>query len=168
MPAQEKHLYPFKLCQQSARLHGQMGLADLADLVPVLSSDHGAVTYDLMCGSDDEGIAYMRLHITADLPLLCQRCLQPLICPLDSVALLSPVRTAAAQQPSSYEPLPVPETGGVLLTDLLTEEIWLAIPQLPRHDADCVVQTDYPAAVYPVSGTSSGPFAALRRLQLQS
>ena len=146
MPAQEKHLYPFKLCQQSARLHGQMGLADLADLVPVLSSDHGAVTYDL----------------------LCQRCLQPLICPLDSVALLSPVRTAAAQQPSSYEPLPVPETGGVLLTDLLTEEIWLAIPQLPRHDADCVVQTDYPAAVYPVSGTSSGPFAALRRLQLQS
>ncbi len=168
MPAEEKRLYPFKLCRQGTRLHGQVALADLPDMLSVLSSDQGAVTYDLACDVDDEGIARVRLHIAAELSLLCQRCLQPLVWSVDGVTLLSPVRTDVAQQQwsASYEPLQVSETGAVLLVDLLAEELWLAMPQLPRHTTACVVQTDDPA----IAGTASeepGPFAVLRQLRLQ-
>ncbi len=165
---EEKCLYPFKLCQQGTRLHGQVMLADLPDVASVLSSDHGAVTYDLTCDYDDQDIARLRLQVTAELSLLCQRCLQPLIWPVDCVTLLSPVRTDAAEQqlPTAYEPLRVAETGAVRLTDLLVEELWLAIPQLPRHTTACVTQVDAPAVEDPVSAKPS-PFAVLRELRCE-
>ena len=168
MPVEEKPLYPFKLCQQGARLHGQVVWADLPDVASVLLSDHGAVTYELVCDHDEEEVPRVCLHVSAELPLLCQRCLQPLVWPVDCVTLLSPVRTQAAQQQLSvsYEPLQVSETGAVRLTDLLTEELWLALPQLPKHDTACVVQTDYPATMG-IASEKPGPFAALCKLRLQ-
>ena len=167
MPAEEKPLYPFKLCRQGTHLHGQVALADLPDVGSVLSSDQGVVAYDLMCDHDDEGIARVRLHIAAELSLLCQRCLQPLVWPVEGVTLLSPVRTDVAQQqwPTAYEPLQVSATGAVLLADLLTEELWLAMPQLPRHDTSCPDQADA-AVTLPAASAAPGPFVVLRELQL--
>jgi len=164
---EEKCLYPFKLCQQGVRLRGQVMLADLPGVASVLLSEHGVVTYDLMCGYDDQDIARLRLQMTTELSLLCQRCLQPLIWPVECVTLLSPVCTDSAEQqlPPAYEPLRVAETGTVRLTDLLVEELWLAMPQLPRHATACVAQVDTPV-VEDTASAKPSPFAVLRELQL--
>ena len=167
MPA-KKWLHPFKLCQQHVQLRGQIALAGLPDVTPVLSSDHGVVTYDLACDYDDEGIARLRLCLSAELPLVCQRCLQTMNWPVECMTLLSPVRTDAAEQqlPAAYEPLQVSATGSVLLSDLLTEELWLVMPQLPTHTEQCVVQADYFATADTATETPRSPFAVLRELQL--
>lgn len=86
----------------------------------------------------EEGRIVAEVALTAQLVLLCQRCLQPMLQPIESrsrVALLAD-EDAAAAVPPELETVLAPE-GRLRLADLVEEELLLALPVVPRHAGAC-------------------------------
>jgi uncharacterized protein len=83
--------------------------------------------------------AVAEVHVSADVPLRCQRCLSPLKWPVDSTgrAALVATHAQAARVPETLETVLAPEYR-ISLRDLVEEELLLALPLVPRHeDNEC-------------------------------
>ena len=76
----------------------------------------------------------MHCHVTANMPVVCQRCGQPFELPLEIKSQLCVVENddLAKQLPAVYEPL-VTDSQPVVLIDIVEEELLLAMPMAPRH-----------------------------------
>jgi uncharacterized protein len=90
--------------------------------------------YRLEFGHDGDGRGVISGAVTADLPLLCQRCFE--VYPLKvetpiSLALVAGLDEAKAL-PERYDPLLV-EDRLIRPADLIEDELILAIPAIPRH-----------------------------------
>jgi uncharacterized protein len=116
------------------------------------------------------------VSVQAVLPLVCQRCLRPVIIEVRSDARVALVADldAADRLDSSVEPVVV-EDGRVALRDLVEEELLLAVPLVPRHEDEsqcgpaAVAETaaGTPSAGDPVEAISPDtqkPFAGLGEL----
>jgi uncharacterized protein len=111
------------------------------------------------------------LHLQADavLPLVCQRCLQPVELPVAvdrSFRFVSDEATAAAQDDEAEEDLLALSRSFDLL-ELLEDELLMELPVAPRHEA-CpepvklsAVDADFETA----GGERENPFAVLGRLK---
>lgn len=102
-----------------------------------------------------------RLHVGADVEvtLICQRCLQPMQLLLEGesqVALVENLAQADAL-PEDVEPVWV-ESRKVDLRDVVEEELLLALPLVPMHEAD----DDECDAVADVAGAAGMPMVAAR------
>ena len=123
-------------------LEGDIPLTQMKRLLPLLASDTGTVHVSLEFGIDSMAVVNLVGEIQADLVLVCQRCLEPMAWPLQlnlALAFLRPDDDEAAI-PGSYEPYVV-DTLPIRLTDMIEDEIILALPSIPRHD-----RTECPAS----------------------
>ena len=92
--------------------------------------------------------------------LPCQRCLQPCGNAIDESARVVIVRDEDEEVPGGYEPFAaVPEQ--LSLTALVEEQVLLALPLVPMHDAgDPACRTGIGAVVLPLAAaTAEGPAA---------
>jgi len=149
-----------EFAKASARLQGAWPVAEFRRLRDALRSSEGTLRYELRGMPEQQGRPALRLKVDGTLTLVCQRCLGALEFPLRiEVSLL----LAATQAEIDAEPLAAegPESiaagKDMPVQALVEDEVLLAIPIAPRHEA-CAGETKDRA----VAGQM--PFAGLRGL----
>jgi uncharacterized protein len=115
----------------------------------------------------EEGRIVADVELVATLEVRCQRCLEPMLLPVESrsrVALVGSEADAAAVPPELETAL-APE-GRMRLADLVEEELLLAMPAAPRHpEGQCPSgQGKEPAETESFSEPTQRPFADLGAL----
>lgn len=102
------------------------------------------ITYTLRFYIDKEGYPVIEGEMIGDFDLVCQRCMQPMVYSVKAEILVSPVisDTQAKQLPDRYEPL-LMNNGEVNFAEWIAEELHLALPLVPRHEATCVSHDSY-------------------------
>lgn len=158
---------PWQLAAERGRLEGELPLAALPRLAAVNRAT-GQVGVSLEAGIDEGGISFIRGTLQADLELDCQRCLRPFYLPMTVEVDLGLVRAEADAErlPDRYEPLLVAETG-LVVADLVEDELLLALPQIPRHEDLRACEANGYATEMPNTPLPQ-PFAALASLLADS
>ena len=184
-------LDPKKAVAQRAVFEGELALRRLPRLAKLLwrpevetpaqmdeGSDGGSVCYRFEFGPDADGRATVLGRVAGLLPLRCQRCFERYDLAVDtsvSLALVAGIDEANAL-PSQYEPLMV-EDRLMRPSDLIEDELILAVPAIPRHrEGDCepprvlagggtASPSDRPRA--PEAESTEHPFAGLAALRRQ-
>lgn len=146
-------------------VEGRVPLASLARLRESLVDTEGEVAFALDFDTDALKMPYVELRIDAELPLQCQRSLKRFLFPVSIVQRLGLIRDEAdeAALPEGYEPLLMPEDGMLHATDLVEDELILAIPVVPIMPGTEAMDRDWPADEAELQ--SVNPFAALSALK---
>lgn len=155
---------PFRFAADARTLEGVSAVGGLLRLADALAASEGQVAWR-MEGSMVDGAAgaepRLRLGVTGELQLCCQRCLGALAWPVKLDRMLQPVRSG---QPIPEEELEDDEVDAIEIDGeldvpaLVEDEILLALPIAPRHQV-----CDAPR---PAGGASKeSPFAALMSLR---
>lgn len=161
-------IQPWKLAAEASSLEGQIALSSMVRLSDMLVSSDGDVAVQLDAGVDAEGVSHLRLSLDATVTVVCQRCMEPLVMPLQVASQLGLGRDEAQLEalPAAYDPLLLPgETA--TLAELVEDELLLALPFAPRC-ADPSVCGRAPALGEPSTGPGNRPFEALSVLLNES
>lgn len=154
-------LNPFKAAQARREFAGTMRLSELRP-VRGLIDDPGEseIAFELAFDLDDQGETRVRVRVSGEVPMVCQRTLRRFRQPIDSRSLVAIVdsEAAAGRLPEDYEPLVIAEQR-LRLADLVAEEVLLALPLVPRAPDSEPVRTQ--EATGPEDAGSQRPFAVL-------
>ena len=147
---------PFDAFRAAERREVRTGAVDARDLprvgdrladdeaVPGRARAAAEVAWSIVGGKSVDGRAALKLALTGSLPLICQRCLQPMDWPLDHGSEVLLARNegelAALDEASEQEVLLV--VGPVDPHSLVEDELVLTIPFVPRHEGDCPPTAD--------------------------
>ena len=156
---------PEVFAAQKQHLQGSFVLEELDERVR--SHDYPAdlqteVSFTLSGGRDRLQRLFLDLHIKADMPLICQRCIQPMPFALDETGRIVLFDNEAALDEAM---LADEELEGMLLEKeldikaLVEDQILMSLPFSPRHD-DC--SND---AAEGVNRDKPNPFAVLAGLK---
>lgn len=132
-----------KAAVRGAEVSGVLKPLDLQRLRPLLASDKGLVQGTLTFSRDDENRYVVVVAVTADVEVICQRCLEPMPEHVVSENTLAIVWTdeQAAHLPRQLEPLIV-EGATCDIRELITDELILAMRPFSYHDtSDCSSRT---------------------------
>lgn len=160
---------PLRLCALGKAYEGTVPLADLPRLAPLLTSSEGEAAFVLVFDTDADRRPTVRVQVTAELPLRCERCLGSMRYAVEADSRLVVVSGPgeAERLPDDVDPLLV-EDGRLELRSLIEDELILAIPPAPSHRAEeCPVRLDEVNArpaqeqVAEDDGGRKNPFAAL-------
>lgn len=119
---------------------------------------------------EEQGRRWLRGEIRAEVPLICQRCLDTLQYPVAADVRLMWVRAGSesVHLPEGYDAI-VSASGRIKLANLVEDELLLALPMVARHEPP-----DECAARFSANGVQSsveaeirtpGPFAVLEALK---
>ena len=161
------------LAARGVHIEGTVSPEDLPRLADsgIAIVESGSAAFDFR--RDEEARYVVAVSVEARVVMQCQRCLSDMEVPVKSASLMACVWTdeEAAALPATYEPLIVDDAAD--LSDIAEEEILLAIPVSPIHEAECksaeqqaALGTDVeePAAAE-VTAERGSPFAVLERLK---
>ncbi|WP_310051801.1 YceD family protein [Agrilutibacter niabensis] len=146
-------------------VEGRLPLSALTRLEGSLLDTKGEVRFALEFDRDSLQVPYVELRIDAQLPLVCQRSMDRFLLPVRIVQRLGLIRDEAdeAALPEGYEPLLVPDDGELRTTELVEDELILAVPVVPVKPGSEAVERDWPATQ--VEQERANPFAALSALK---
>ncbi len=155
----------FKFCLDADQASGSFPIQDFTRLSAELVDSEGDLVWNMLGGRHQIGVPELRLHVQAQVKLICQRCLTPYIETLDSVSTLVLAKTE--EQADELEERLDDDSIDVIVVSseqdisvLLEDEALLALPVSPRH-ATC------PDGFKPeiVNEKAISPFAALKKLK---
>ena len=120
-----------------AEIKGQWPINKLDRLTDQLAGDDGQLSAELTLGKQDK-VYFMKGSVSVTFQVICQRCLQVMDLPLSAEINLALITDQRQEEklPEDVEPLLV-EEGKVCLPDILQDELLLAMPLVPMHNADC-------------------------------
>ncbi len=155
---------PRYLVEREGRLWGQLSLARMERLAASLSDREGAVFIDVCFQRDEQGRDVAVGHVTARLPVRCQRCLEAMEIAIATALRVVFTDAQGEAPPDGYDAVPlVGDT--ISLSDLVEDELMLALPMAPKHEACPVgVWRRYLGDRAP-SEAPRKPFAALSRIR---
>jgi uncharacterized protein len=167
-----EQIEPFRLAEQGRIYKGQLPITKMKRLASLLADDAGIVDVELEFAVDESGQANVVGRIQSQVNMICQRCMEPMVIPVDAVVSLGIVATErqAEELASQYEPLMV-EDEWASMTDLVEDELILALPAVPMHDpAQCAVKpvetpVEQPQSVETGEKKRDNPFAVLEQLR---
>ena len=118
-------------------IQGKLPIKSLKRLNEILLSDEGKLQAELKFGFAGH-IPFIRGHITAELQLKCQRCMQPMQYHVDNEFKLGLVLNEEQMNklPDDFEPYLV-EDDTNHLADMLEDELLLSLPLVAMHDFEC-------------------------------
>ncbi len=168
-----RYVDPRQYAGDAVPLSGRYALADLRRIVAASVASDGEVGFSL--NFRKEGARWFAEgRVEAILSIACQRCLEPYRLVVDREVRLAFVSDAdeASRVPDAYDPW-ILDDGRVLLSDLIEDELLLAIPDIPRHpDGTCVAPASSDGGVQaphgPVAEAAANPFAMLASLKKAS
>ena len=130
-----KTLDPFKCADQNKVLEGHIAISLMSRLAEMLVDSTGIVEVNLEFDRDAQNLRILKGKLSANVNLLCQRCLHPVTKLIQSEFQLGIVMTDEQAQnlPRSYEPLLV-EREKVVIQDVIEEELILSLPMFAYHD----------------------------------
>ena len=156
------HIDILRLARQGGKLVGRQSLNGMArlrqgillqdDIVntgqrPVLKpfvkeslleqQEIGCAHVELEFDEDDERFLFIKGTVQADVYMVCQRCLEPMLVGLDAGFLLGIVEDEAkvGQLPEQYEPLVVSGKTSSL-SEIIEDELILSLPLVALHETD--------------------------------
>jgi uncharacterized protein len=147
-------------------IRGRIALASLARVLPLMASEEGELEVVLELDRDQEGTRYLAGSIKGVLELQCQRCLDPMVYPLNVRFRLGLVQAPDDVQylADRYEPLIV-TAEPAQIAEVISDEVLLALPIAPLHEDmnNCrEVTADYHASA---GAQRDNPFAVLEQLK---
>lgn len=161
-------LDPVRSAQKQSRFDGVIPQQVLPRLAEMAVPD-GRVEVTLACDRDEQNLAVLRAQIRTQLQLVCQRCNDTFLQPVDIDVTYSPVRDddAAEQLPSTYEPVMLSEDDDVHIHQLIEDEVLLAVPFAPMHDEQSCQQTSHMSwgEIDEAAEDKPNPFAVLNKLK---
>ncbi len=165
-----KFIDPLLLVDKNACLKGKLPLSTLDRVRELLVNDEGEVSLTLHFGKEGKQ-AVIEGHISAVLPVKCQRCLEAIEWPINSDIRLGIVSSFAQADklPESFEPLLVTDDGKIALKNIVEDEILILLPDIPKHSENCAV--DIPsseqvkASESPVKPPANNPFSILATIK---
>jgi len=126
---------PIRLAVARQQLHGELEISRLTRLSELLTVTDGVAKVQLDFDVDVNKVHHVSGVVKADLSLCCQRCLQSMPWQLNvdvSLAFIAHEHQVD-ELVAEYEPYLL-ETTPVVLSDIIEDEILLALPQVPMHD----------------------------------
>ncbi|MFP4161478.1 MAG: YceD family protein [Ectothiorhodospira sp.] len=160
---------PLRLAHKRGLLEGALGLESLPRLQAAVRGMNGPARV-WMRFDRDSGRTRIEGGISAGVALTCQRCLEPVVCPVEARFQVEPVTdvaSACALDPA-VEPV-LMEDGLLPIHALVEEEILLALPPVALHeDQACPVQSRReftPEEVEAARRSEHNPFAVLGSLK---
>jgi uncharacterized protein len=154
--------------RQTYGLQGSLLVKSMPRLTAALASDAGEVRVELEVGADLARRVTVTGSIDAELELQCQRCMEPVRLTVHATPYLAWVKSdeQLAALPEEYEPL-LSANGSVDLRELVTEELLLALPLVPRHEGDAACGGFTESAERPAEPgeVRKNPFAELAKLK---
>ena len=133
--------------------------------------DLGSAAFDFC--RDEEARYVVAVSVEAKVVMRCQRCLSDMEVLITTASLMACVWTdeEAAALPAAYEPFIVDDAAD--LSDIVEEEILLAIPVAPTHERECKSAEQQAALAAEAQGSAEvgdtgerdSPFAVLERLK---
>lgn len=151
------------LADAGSRVELVVPVAALERIAEYLTNTEGVVTGSVSLFRE-EGRIVAEVGLAAKLSLRCQRCLKPMLVPIESrsrVVLLANEEQASGVPPELETAL-APD-GRLRLADLVEEELLLALPAAPRHPGTCP-GGERNEAQESISETTQRPFAGLGEL----
>lgn len=128
-------------CDSDRAFSGSVRLAELPRLVPFvpLEAPETSLDFDLRFFRDEGRAMLAQIDVQTTVQVDCARCLQPMSLPLTGSSLLQFVYNddQAEQVGDAREPVLVDAEGGVTISDLLEEEVLMAIPTVAMHEHQC-------------------------------
>lgn len=138
---------PFDFATQGIMLEGSVEVSGLSRLADILADDSGAVNIDFSFAKEG-ALSTLQGSVKANLMLQCQSCLQPVVCSVDRRFKLGLVASLAQADrlTDDCEPL-ILKTEKILLSDLIEDELLLALPDFPRHKDRCITNLKESTAI---------------------
>ena len=131
------HLNFMQKANNGCEIQGKWPIKQLKRVSDILLSEQGEINIELKFDRAGRN-PFIEGHISADLKLKCQRCMQAMDFPLDSHFKLGLVLNEAQMDelPDIYEPYLVEDENNHL-PDMIEDELLLALPLVPMHEFDC-------------------------------
>ena len=172
-------LDPHKVFRQALQIQGTIAVSSLQRLKDILLDDRGTVTAELSFGIDEDRRLRIRGHVSAQVSVICQRCLQPMTQTLNDTIDLAVVTSEARmkQLPATLDPWFCGEDDMLVPADIIEEQLILAMPIVTLHPscvdiqalnqkAGGITETDSSDAGSAVTGSAKhNPFAVLAGLK---
>ena len=128
----------FEFATAGATQQGTLPLEVFSRLRDMLATTAGEVSYALEGVLDERGRPALRLKVRATLPLRCQRCLEalPFEVASDETLVLAKTQAEIEAEPADAS-LPDRLLAGeeMSVRELVEDELILALPYAPRHEA---------------------------------
>lgn len=126
-----------KLAANRGVLEGELDGAMLPRLAERLAAGRAPIRWRIVGNVDDQGRPELTLDLGGTVPLVCQRCLQPLAWPIaqQTTVLLARDETELARLDAD-EPEVVLAGRSLDAAQLVEDELLLSLPYAPRHEDD--------------------------------
>jgi uncharacterized protein len=166
---------PWKAADKALVITDSIPINALQRLGSALSSTEGEIQVDIRFDRDEEKLAFLSGTIRGNLRLECQRCLQDMKLPVDSLVSIAFVKATIRKNDGDddhiserYDLFEV-EEDRVCLTDVIEDELLLLLPQVPMHTAPaCEIETEFGNTLNePEAEEKENPFAILATLKTQ-
>jgi uncharacterized protein len=127
---------PSKVAQQKLSFSGLLPSKNLKRLVAECQNSCSEIKVDIECSIDVQGLACIKGSASADIELVCQRCVQSYHQAIEAHFCYSPVDSSsdADELPENYDAVEVDDHGLLQLHHLIEDELILAIPLIAMHD----------------------------------
>ncbi len=163
------YIEPRRLVDRNIVLKGTVAGTKMPRLGALLDAPAGDVQVELEFDRDEQGLNTMHGHYQVEVALICQRCLERVMVPLDSECDVAFVESdeAAKNLPGYYEPVILDEEK-LDLYALIEDELLLATPAVPMHPMDtCQHPSGYePEEAEPEEVVEKpNPFSVLAKLK---
>jgi uncharacterized protein len=146
------------LADGRAQIDFSIPIREFPRVLPVLAAPDGEARGKVSFSREGR-LAVAEVAVSAEVTLLCQRCLAPLKWPLQGVGRAALVASAEEGErvPETLETVLAPEHR-ISTLGLVEEELLLALPLVPRHENDAC------AGASAGTGETNRPFAQLSEL----
>jgi uncharacterized protein len=160
---------PWKACDQQLVFSQEVKLSEFERLTNELLENQGVIMVDVAFGRNIDNLAVLTGKITGQLVIQCQRCLLPMELAVDfemNLALVRAITDETHELDSIYDVFEI-EDDQICLKDVIEDELFLQIPQVPMHtEPSCVIETEFgDESVEAAAEEKENPFAVLASLK---
>jgi uncharacterized protein len=164
---------PIQLAERGARLTGTLPVKSMSRLASTCLDGSGDVLVDLIFErGEGEDVLIMHGSLRANLRVTCQRCLEGMALELEAMPWFILIRPGARRDSIEAEPDTLIVDKPLSLITLAEDELLLALPMVPMHEASRCPAGRYIAAAEvnkmhssKMRKQSQSPFSILSKLR---
>jgi len=129
----------FKFAKKNLTVVDEFNVGDLPRINEIARNNSGKIKVNYSFYVENDTIPCIDGEISLNIYLTCQRCLEALPLSLDLNFNLAFVKNEnQAEELSKYLEIYLFEDNELSLIDLISDEILLSIPMVPKHNLDCL------------------------------
>jgi len=154
-------LDPRKVFRHELEIEGEVAVSALSALCESLYDNKGVARATLSFSVDDERRLRIQGQVSAEVNVVCQRCLNPMSIQLDDQVDLVMVSSEeqAKQLPAALDPWICTEDQTLVPADIVEEQLILAMPIVTMHDNCIDLAKGFGSAAEAAGDSSDSPVA---------